>query len=118
VLTQYSVAQVATQSREAELDFKVFVVTAEGGMTVGSPDITRKFNGIGKRSLEYYLPNTGNGNFGFRIFDQQIYFRKNPPPNSGILQTNLNEIDMYGAECVFVSLGRRIPLSISEFQNL
>lgn len=51
-----------------------FGVTAEGGATYAITDYNdSKISFTGKASFEYYLPSTGAGNFGFRIFAQQGY---------------------------------------------
>ncbi|MDP3831717.1 MAG: OmpA family protein, partial [Ignavibacteriaceae bacterium] len=51
-----------------------FGVTAEGGATYAITDYDKsKISYTGKASFEYYLPSTGAGNFGFRIFAQQGY---------------------------------------------
>jgi len=52
----------------------VLGVTIDGGVALGSTDYTRTvMDYTGKASLEYYLPSTKLGNFGFRIFGQEAF---------------------------------------------
>ena len=109
---QFTLAQVAVQPERLNSMSNVFVITGEGGMTLGITDYTtKKFNGTGKASLEYYLPNPGNGNFGFRGFVQTGFISgKVPPLNSGNPTNEFStKIDMYGGGAIYtLSLGDAI----------
>lgn len=103
-LAQVSVAQNQDAKRLNEMS-NAFGLTAEGGVTFGFTDyVTPKINYTGKASFEYYLPSTGSGNLGFRIFGQKGFIAGkdvevmagNP---SGELHT---KIDMYGGGVSYI----------------
>ncbi|MHB1688704.1 MAG: OmpA family protein [Ignavibacteriaceae bacterium] len=96
---QFITAQDLVETPRQNSMSNVFGLTAEAGVTLGFTDYsTYKFNYTGKASLEYYLPSTGNGNFGLRAFGQTGFISgKNPPPNSGNPTNEFStKIDMYG----------------------
>ncbi|MHB8336776.1 MAG: OmpA family protein [Ignavibacteriaceae bacterium] len=101
---QFILAQDSVQTPKDNAMSNVFGVTAEGGVTLGFTDYsTYKINYTGKASLEYYLPSTGNGNFGLRAFGQTGFISgsgaqaawKNPTDEFS------TKIDMYGGGVIY-----------------
>jgi len=69
---QLSLAQDLVETPKNNAMSNVFGITIEGGITLGSTDYSSAImDYTGKASLEYYLPSSGSGNVGFRIFGQQ-----------------------------------------------
>jgi outer membrane protein OmpA-like peptidoglycan-associated protein len=84
-----------------------FGVTAEGGATYAVTDYSKtNISFTGKASFEYFLPSTGAGNFGFRIFAQQGY-----AAGSGIDAAALNPTDAF--ETKFDMLGGGVSYILS-----
>jgi len=69
--SQYNMAQEPVETPKPNSMSNAVGLTAEGGVTLGLTDYkTNKVNYMGKLSLEYYIPSTGQGNIGIRIFGQ------------------------------------------------
>jgi outer membrane protein OmpA-like peptidoglycan-associated protein len=98
-LSQLYIAQDQVESPRPNVMSNVFGVTVEGGVTLGYTDyLKRQIDFTAKGSLEYYLPSSGNGNIGIRIFGQKGNVRgENPPAGSGN-PTNIliTKFDMFG----------------------
>jgi len=102
------VAQEGVETPKQNAMSNVFGITLEGGITLGTTDYSSTImDYTGKASLEYYLPSTGAGNFGFRIFGQQGFIA-----GEGIAlsvqptQKFKTKIDLYGGGVIYtISLG-------------
>jgi len=98
-IVHFTLAQDAVQTPKQNSMSNVFDVTAEAGATLGFTDYrTSKINYTGKGSFEYYLPSTGKGNIGLRVFGQTGFIAgRNEPANAGN-NTNVfsTKIDLYG----------------------
>lgn len=109
-LVQLSLAQDVVTPKDNAMS-NVFGFTLEGGATLGSTDYSSsKIDYTGKASLEYYLPSTGAGNIGFRIFGQKAFVSGEGV--SALLQPTQSfstKIDMYGGGVMYaLSLGDAI----------
>lgn len=98
-LSQIYFAQDKVEAPRQNSMSNVFGVTAEGGVTLGYTDYnTNHMEYNAKGSLEYYLPSTGNGNIGFRIFGHKGNIGgENPPAGSGNpTDLLITKFDMFG----------------------
>jgi OOP family OmpA-OmpF porin len=106
---QFNMAQEEIQTPKPNSMSNVIGATAEAGVTSAFTDYNaNKINFTAKGSLEYYLPSSGIGNIGVRIFFQQAFLSgKNPPSNSGNPTNEFStKMDMYGGGLFYtVSLG-------------
>ncbi len=83
----------------------VWGVTGETGITFAFTDyVTPKINYNGKASFEYYLPSSGAGNLGFRIFAQTGFAAGvDVDPASGNTNGEFNsKIDLYGGGVTYL----------------
>lgn len=102
---QFSIAQDAVETPKSNSMSNVFGVTLEGGVTLGYTDYTKShMEYTAKGALEYYLPSSGNGNLGFRIFGQKGNFGgKNPPVGSGNpTDLFITKFDMFGGGIFYI----------------
>ncbi|MFO7448275.1 MAG: OmpA family protein [Ignavibacteriaceae bacterium] len=102
---QFSIAQDAVETPKNNSMSNAFGVTAEGGVTLSFTDYDAlKMDYIWKGSLEYYLPSTGNGNFGLRIFGQTGFIAGEDAPLGALNPTNefSTKIDMYGGGVIYI----------------
>ncbi len=110
--SQLGIAQDYVQPQKKNVMSGVFGITGEGGITLGYTDYsTKKINYTGKASLEYYLPSTGQGNFGVRIFGQTGFIAgKDAPVQSGNATNEFStKVDMYGGGAFYtLSIGDAI----------
>ena len=112
-LAQLSLAQDTVQTLSAQNKMSnVFGITAEGGITLGYTDYsTQKINYTGKGSLEYYLPSSGKGNIGIRIFGQTGFIggKMSAPVYGNPTNEFSTEINMFGGGIFYaLSLGDAI----------
>ncbi len=102
---QINLAQDPVETPKQNSMSKVIGVTIEGGTTYGFTDyrITRVDYTV-KGSLEYYLPSTGNGNFGARIFGQTGFVsgRGAPVRNNNWSNELSTRIDIIGGALMYV----------------
>jgi len=104
-IAQLNWAQDAVKTPKLNSMSNVFGITAEGGVTMGLTDYsTIKFNFTGKGSLEYYIPSSGKGNLGVRIFGQTGFISgKVPPANSGNPTNEFStKIDLLGGGIFYI----------------
>jgi len=101
---QFYLAQDEVQSKKPNSMSNVIGVTVEAGATNGFTDYQKsQINYTFKGALEYYIPSSGKGNIGLRVFFQQasIYGQEyliNPPNNQLKNPTNqfTTKMDIYG----------------------
>ncbi len=97
--TQFNMAQDEVQIPKQNSMSNVFGLTAEGGITFGLTDYSNtKIKYTGKASLEYYLPSTGSGNIGLRIFGQTGFIAGKGNPATVMNPTNefSTKFDIWG----------------------
>lgn len=105
VLTQVYFGQDKVETPKDNSMSDVIGVTVEGGVTLGYTDYNKnRMNYTGKGSLEYYLPSSGKGNIGIRIFGQKGNVAgENPPAGSGNPTTQLvTKFDMLGGGIFYI----------------
>lgn len=110
-LAQLNVAQEMSYSPKNNVMSHVFGVTAEGGLAFGVTDYKDKMNYTGKASLEYYLPSTGVGNIGLRIFGQTGFISGEEAPTIALNPSGKysTKFDMVGAGVMYaLSLGHAV----------
>lgn len=96
--SQLSVAQNNDAPRLNSMS-NVWAVTGASGITFAFTDyVTPKINYNGKATFEYFLPSTGAGNLGFRIFGQTGFAAGvDVDPASGNANGEFNtKFDLYG----------------------
>ena len=98
-LAQFSQAQEKVQPSNQNAMSNVIAVTAQGGITYGITDYSNNnVDYIGTGSLEYYIPSSGRGNLGVRIFGQKGFITGLGAPASAGNSTNefSTRIDLLG----------------------
>lgn len=116
---QFSIAQNVVETPKLNAMSGVFGITAEGGLTMSFTDYeTEKINYGAKASLEYYLPASGAGNFGLRVFGQTGFISGQGALNP----TNefSTKFDMYGGGVIYtLSMGDAVyPWFAAGLSNL
>ena len=102
---QFSLAQDSVQAPRYNSMSNVVGVTVEGGVTFGFTDYrVSRFAYNVKGSLEYYLPSTGIGNLGARIFGQTGYISGRGAPAVANNPTDefKTRFDMIGGALVYI----------------
>jgi len=106
---QFNLAQDAVETPKENSMSNVFGITGELGVTLGFTDYTnKKINYTGKASFEYYLPSTGAGNFGFRVFGQSGFI-SGTGASPWLAQEFSTKFDAYGGGVLYtLSMGDAI----------
>jgi len=119
---QFSFAQDAMETPKQNAMSNVIGITAEGGITLGTTDYnSTRMDYTGKASLEYYLPSSGAGNFGVRIFGQKAFIAgEGASPWIQPTQKFKTKIDIYGGGVIYtLSIGDEIyPWVAAGLSNL
>lgn len=108
---QLSFAQDVVETPKDNAMSNVIGITAEGGITLGTTDYPSNImDYTGKISLEYFLPSTGAGNLGLRIFGQKAFVSGEGISQSiNSTQKFTTKVDLYGGGLVYIlSLGDAI----------
>ena len=107
--SQFSLSQDLIETPKNNSMSNVFGLTVEAGATLGLSDYnSNKINYTAKGSLEYYLPSTGSGNFGLRLFGQTGFISGKDAPLGAENPTNefATRIDAIGGGIFYtLSLG-------------
>lgn len=115
-IAQITSAQEGIKTPKLNVMSNVFGISAEGGATLGITDYdSKKINYMGKASFEYYLPSTGKGNIGIRLFGQTGFISGKAAPLGAINPTDefVTKLDMYGAAGLYnISLGDAVNLIV------
>jgi len=81
---QFIFPQTSIQPPRPNEMSNVFGLTFDGGITLAVTDYKfKKVDNTWKGSLEYYLPSTGSGNIGLRVFGQTGFFTGKGSPVIG-----------------------------------